>query len=412
MSMPSRKALVLLAVTLLIIWAWWFLSDEALNPATEAWLEENHERSKSEGLDYLLLMGLMAPANENPIEYARDLVKQVEADPELQVDYLLDLMRNSPCDIDDWSCWNRDDSPWIANALERNSHALNRWYSLPVHQDFGEEPLSWLFGLGVPVLDALEHLLTFQLIDAKRWEELDELALKALEHAGRMAASRPMDGNNLSLLIFEVIKQRSLDHMMEAIRLGAKPPPREVIGQHFGERLSIEDQLRAWAQREFLEFRNFRAILHRGFPDILLARKNRTLNRARACLAQSFALVDKAKLFDVMKAESELCGPEWRSWRNWRGDELIHLFFMAPENVACRVHVVAQRELLAEATLHAVLDYHLESQRLAAIGQANSFGPNAGAILKGEEVCFDLPTAACGEVCLSAPWPVNSPAQH
>ena len=412
MSALKKLVIISLAFCFLLALIWWFLADEALDPATQAWLEDGYESPHSEGLDYLLFMGLMAPANENPIEYARHTARQMDAGTDVQVDYLPELMRNSPCDIDDWDCWKRDDSQWVASTLESNDHALNRWYSLPVHHDFGEEPLSWLFGLGVPAVESLQHLQTLQLVDAKRRQDLDQLALKAVEHAARMAEARPMDGNILSLVLFEAIRQTSLNQMMEAIRLGAVPPPQEDIEELFANQISVEDHLIVWSHREFQKFSNLRPSFHRQFPNFLLARENRTLNRARACLEQAVPLSEPTLLFEFMEAESEICDPDWKSWRNWRGDDLIDLYFWGLESSACRVHGAAQRELLANATLVALVANHSESQRLAAVGRANPFHPYLGAILKGEEICFEALAPTCGEACLPAPWRVDSVAEE
>jgi len=400
--------MISLAICFLLVLTWWFLADEALEPATEAWLEKGHERPPSEGQDYLLFMGLMAPDNENPIEYARHLAEQMEAGADAEVDFLPELMRNSPCDIDDWECWKHDDSPWVANTLQYNGHALNRWYSLPVHHDFGDEPLSWLFRLGVPAVESLQHLQTLQLVDAMRRQDLDELASKAIEHAARMAEARPKNGNILSLLLFEAIRQRSLNQLMEAIRLGAALPPQEDIEQLFAHQISVEDKLIVWSHREFQKFTNLRPRFHRQFPNFLLARENRTLNRARACLEQVVALSESASLFEFIEAESEICGSDWRSWRNWRGDDLIDMYFWGQESSACRVHGVAQRDLLARAILGSLVEHHSESQRLAAVSRANPFHPDLGAVLEGENICFEPLAPNCGEVCLPAPWSAKS----
>jgi len=411
-SKAGKIALLILSLVFFLAWAWWFLTDEALDAETARWLEKDQVPTPSQGLDYLFLMGLMAPVDEDPIEYALDLTRQVDPVLDQPVDYLPELMRDSPCDIDDWDCWAREDSLWVANTLASYEHVLGRWHSLPVHHDFGEEPLSWLFRLALPALEALDYFLALQLVAAKHSGNLDELALQAFDQAARLASARPNDGNILSLLFFESIRERSIRQLFLAIRLGAEPPSSELIEQNFAARIVIEDHLSVWARRELSGFRDFRATFQRGLPDFLLASKNRTLNRARECLEQAFPLADESKLLELMESESELCGPAWRSWRNWRGDDLIHLFFMAPDSVACRVHGVARREHLAKAILHALIAYESESQRLTAIGRANPYHPDAGAFLKGEQVCFDLPAAACGEVCLPAPWSVNSLADH
>jgi hypothetical protein len=372
-----RLAIAIVFLAALVAAASWFHADEPLDPATLAWLEPSRTDQNIEGLDYLILMGAMAPANADPIEHARELLRRKEADFDLQIDYLSELMQGSPCEIDDWACWDSDQTPWVTDTLANYAHVLERWYSLPVHHDFDEEPIRrWLFGLMIPALELLGNLMTLQLVDAKRNQDLDELALQMLEQATQLSAARPVDGKSISLVVFELIRQRAIKQMLLAVRFGAASPPPERLDQLLTHQMSLGDQLLAWAQYEFDQLEYAYPFLHRDFPDNLLARENRTLNRARACLEQVIELADPARLFDFIEAEAEICGSDWRSWRNWRGDDSIDVFFFHRTDIACRIRELAHRDYLAIAVLDALAAEDTEDLRQAEVARANPFYPS------------------------------------
>lgn len=411
----KKLAVALLAVLLLGAGTWWFLADEALEPATQAWLDAPRAEQGTEGLDYLILMGLMAPAEADPIEHARDLIRQKEADHDLRFDYLPDLMQNSPCEIEDWACWENDETPWVADTLAEYAHVLDRWYSLPVHLDFDAEAdnekrlTRWVLGLFVPPLELLDHLMTLQLVDAKHNQHLDDLALQALEQAVQLSAARPDAGSSISLLIFEVLKQQPIRHMMRAVRFGAAVPEQERLDQFMAHQLQVDDQLTAWARSEFDRFHDAWPHLYRDFLDRQLDKENRTLNRARACLEQVIELADPDRVFAFMEAEEEICGPEWRSWRNWHGDWLIDFYMLFSVNtIACRILELAHRDDLAIALLNALAAEDSEDLRLAAVARANPYYPERGALMKEDQICFEQLAPGCGESCLPAPWPITS----
>jgi hypothetical protein len=404
----KKAAVVLFAVICLGAGGWWFLADEELEPATQAWLEAPRAGQDAEGLDFLFFMGLMAPPGADPIEHARDLIRQHEEDFDLRIDYLPDLMAGSPCEIDDWACWDSDNTSWVADTLVDYAHVLDRWYSLPVHHDFGAEPIMrWLLGVLAPSNQLLDHLITLQLIDAKRNQRLDELALKALEQSAQLSSARPVEGNSVGLLIFELLKSQSVRHILRAVRFGAEPPDQERLDQFMAHQLPVADQLVAWTQLEFDRFHYTWPRVHRDFSDRLLDKENRTLNRARACLEQVIELADPAKLFEFMEAEVEICGPDWRSRRNWHGDELVDHLVFGRNDIACRVHGLAHRDDLAIALLAALAVQDTETARLAEVARANPYYPERGAFLKEDQVCFESLGPGCGETCLPAPWPVT-----
>lgn len=404
----KKAAIAAIVLLCLAAGVWWFLADEALEPATQAWLDAPRADQAAEGLDFLLFMGSMAPAGADPIEYARGLISLKEADFKFLVNYPPDIMQDAPCAIKDWVCWEIDDSTWVAHTLSNHAHVLERWQSLPVHNDFGDQPLRWVLSLVAPALDSRDHLMKIQLIDAHRRDNLNELASQALDHAAKMALARPRDGNALSLLLFEITRQQSINQVMKAIRLGASPPVRETLDQFLSGQLLVDDQLTASAYHDFDRLRNALPYIHRYFPGTLLARENRTLNRVRACLENVIELADPARLLEFLKAEEKICGPEWRSWRNWRADEIIEMQLYGSGLSACRIITRSLHDTLVEASLSVLTTQDSDDLRLAQIARANPFYPERGALLKGDRVCFESLAPACVEACLPAPWPVTS----
>lgn len=388
---------------------WRFLADEALEPATKAWLDTPRADQDAEGLDSLFFMGLMAPLGADPTDHARDLMRQLEEDFNLRVDYVLELMADSPCEIDDWGCWENDDTSWVAEALADYAHVLERWYSLPVHHDFGTDSLTrWLFALLGPSLELLSHLMTLQLLDGKRNQRLDELATLALDHAVQLSVARPTDGNSIALVMFEVLKRESINQMMRAVRFGGEPPDQERLDQFMVQKLPVGDQLVAWGRSEFDRLQYAWPRVYRDFLERRLDNKCRTLNRARACLEQVIELADPAPLFEFMEAEAKICGDDWRSWRNWHGDRLIDLYIFSRNDMACRIRELAHGDDLVIALLDALVAEEDEANRLAAVARANPFYPERGAFLKADRICFEPLAPACGQTCLQAPWPVTS----
>lgn len=320
--------------------------------------------------------GIAAPAGVDPVEHAHALIDQLEQDFNLRFDYVSDLMKDSPCEIEDWDCWRNDDSTWLADTLHDHEHVLSRWYQLPLYGDFEGGPKRWIFGL----------LAT------------------AVEHAARLAAARPNDGTILSHLSFDLVRGISLRQAMRAIRFGATAPTPEQLDLLLLNRLSISHALEAWALSELARLQSAHPFLHWGYVEQLLARENRTLNRARSCLEQVVELAEPDKLAEFILTEAEICGPGWQSWRNWRGDESIDLYIFNLDLAACQVSSMAQRDVLAHASVRARFEHDSEQQRLAAIAASNPFYPDRGAFIRDESVCFESLSAGCGEACVLKPW--------
>lgn len=383
----------------------WLTIDEPLAESTREWLEAGRINPRLESLDYIYLVGLTAPEGENPIEYGRALLRRVETDPFFDFDLTTELLNDLPCEPANIACWKQSETPWPDEVLQANRHILERWQSYPVHGDFVIPATGPTFTVLTPVIQLADKLLYLDLVNHWHHGKLDE-DIEALTWQVEHLAQVPREAEDLlSVLMIQAIVRSRMNHLMVAIRWGGDPGT-DFSQNKLHEPFDTQSILARWARRELQVIDHLSP--HFGWPLGVASQRNRTLNRARQCVEEVVKLADREELLKALESGFGDCGGLPLRLRNWKGDQIVNWTLLVDDTTACRAHLANLYLELSTALLESRMRFDNPEARIAHVAKTNPFGPEAGVLLRDEQVCYAVPNKfACTNICLAAPFEVE-----
>jgi|GEM_PF-2608469 len=388
----------------------WLLVDEPLEDSTSHWLADGQDARPVESLDFLYLVGMAAPAGVDPVEHGRSILRQVESDPRVRIDLTAERLGDLPCEIEDLDCWQQSGPPWPDAALEANRHILKRWQSFPVYGDFFLPPSAPVLTTLIPTVQFATNLSTLDLV--KRWQrgELEKAIVATTLQLEGLARIPPEAQDLLSVLLIDAFIGTRMHDLMLALRLNGKRNIK-LPDNPVHHPIDVESVLTHWARRELQFFANLSA--HHRWPLAIASQPNRTLNRARRCLEEVIRLANRDALLEALRTEAGDCGGRRVRLRNWHGDQMVNQFMIVNPMSACRAHMINLRLQLATALLEAQARFDDWNARLSHVGAGNPFGPEVGALVREDQICYSNPhPSACSTTCLTPPFKTGETAER
>ena len=381
-----------------------FIIDSELSSEAKYYLEYPINLDRAVSRDYLFMLGIHSPEGEQPIEYGKTLFENRNLpEPSIPSPSIDELMDGSPCELSDFSCWQRDPSAnkWLSLKVQQHLHIHERWVQYPINNDYSSSAHADLLFLP----DQLEYLSLL-----RRLFIVYEVILNS-KNNGRVASGlkkqiirlvgiqEPAFYGAIDYIVHFIVIRSLIDDALFLIDASNYSGFVFDISELTGLQFDIEHAFDSITAHELAFFKY--APLGQPFFS-----RNRTLNRAFECVNLIRRLANRANFDQSILNGADSCSSLSIRWWNLLGDRWVRDFsgLAFNQNIACHFHSFNDELLIFRAILELQVNDKFISfeEKLNNIERKNPYFPDFGIEKPEGQICFSVPESySCTLPCLN-----------
>ena len=373
------------------------LSDSDLEPGVVQSLNQTKD-SAEKAVIYSNLISVFTPDGQDPFKFSRHVFRAYQWNIHLKEFDKEVFFKNSPCSPKELDCWQTasDSVDWIRTKTAQYHQLLaNEGDSLVSNRFENEIGL-----LDIPVIAeylAIQNKL--QLIDAYHsgQHKLFELQERLVSMIVELSAFEPEEALGvIDHLLQIIIRRKLIENLVFSIQLKSANSV-DIVSIP-----SAEFDVREALENAYFKDLKFVSELH---FNSLFSTRNRTLNRAYACVIMITRLGDR-RLFDyALFSGFESCEDLPFRWWNFVGDHLAHDLLAVDLNHACMFHSANDEMRLLKAVFDAEKQTLDIEQKNQFVESTNRYHPEYGITFSENKICYETPEAfKCGKPCVPSIW--------
>lgn len=380
------------------------LSDSDLDPGVEISLNQI-KGSVENDVIYSNLISVFTPDEQDPFQFSHRVFRAYQWNIQLKEFDKEAFFQNAPCSLKELNCWQSapDSVDWIRTKTAQYHQLLADEVDFLVSDRFENE-----IEIGLLDIHAMAEYLAvqnkLQLIEAYHsgQQEFFESQEKLVSMIVELSAFESAETLGvIDHLLQIIIRRKLIDNLVFSIQLKSANSV-DIVSMPSAE----------FDVREALEnayFKDLKLVSRLHFESLFLNR-NRTLNRAYACVKMITKLGDR-RLFDyALFSGFESCEDLPFRWWNFIGDQLVYDLLAVDLNHACMFHSANDEMRLLKAVFDAERQTMDIEQKNQFIESTNRYQPEYGITFSENKICYETPEAfKCGKPCV--PSILAQPAQ-